>query len=175
MPSRGAQAPGVSALCDALMAGSRATSAREPGQVRKEAALSDPRCAMRGRPRRSRSQRTRSGNRLRRRVHGPLSSSTETPAPGARLHPPVPPVSASLYRRHRPRSFADVVGQEHVVRTLRNAIEQGRVHHAYLFVGSRGTGKTSMAKILDRKSTRLNSSHLVISYAVFCLKQKTKY
>ncbi len=60
----------------------------------------------------------------------------------------MPPVSASLYRRHRPRSFVDVVGQEHVVRTLRNAIEQDRVHHAYLFVGSRGTGKTSMAKIL---------------------------
>ena len=54
----------------------------------------------------------------------------------------------SLYRRHRPRTFADVVGQEHVVRTLQNAIEQGQVHHAYLFVGSRGTGKTSMAKIL---------------------------
>ncbi|HEV8153390.1 MAG TPA: DNA polymerase III subunit gamma/tau [Solirubrobacteraceae bacterium] len=54
----------------------------------------------------------------------------------------------SLYRRHRPRTFADVVGQEHVVRTLRNAVEQGKVHHAYLFVGSRGTGKTSMAKIL---------------------------
>src|SRR6187397_680793 len=56
----------------------------------------------------------------------------------------------SLYRRHRPRTFADVVGQEHVVRTLRNAVEQGKVHHAYLFVGSRGTGKTSMAKILAR-------------------------
>src|ERR671921_1945846 len=55
---------------------------------------------------------------------------------------------ASLYRRHRPRTFADVVGQEHVVRTLRNAVEQDKVHHAYLFVGSRGTGKTSMAKIL---------------------------
>ncbi|HYF24505.1 MAG TPA: DNA polymerase III subunit gamma/tau, partial [Baekduia sp.] len=54
----------------------------------------------------------------------------------------------SLYRRHRPRSFADVVGQEHIVRTLRNAVAQGAVHHAYLFVGSRGTGKTSMAKIL---------------------------
>ncbi len=54
----------------------------------------------------------------------------------------------SLYRRHRPRTFANVVGQEHVVRTLRNAVEQGQVHHAYLFVGSRGTGKTSMAKIL---------------------------
>ena len=58
--------------------------------------------------------------------------------------------SASLYRRHRPQSFGEVVGQEHVVRTLSNAVEQGRVHHAYLFVGSRGTGKTSMAKILAR-------------------------
>jgi len=58
------------------------------------------------------------------------------------------PASVSLYRRHRPRSFDEVVGQEHVVRTLRNALEQDRVHHAYLFVGSRGTGKTSMAKIL---------------------------
>src|SRR6185295_7150035 len=54
----------------------------------------------------------------------------------------------SLYRRHRPRTFEEVVGQEHIVRTLRNAIELGKVHHAYLFVGSRGTGKTSMAKLL---------------------------
>jgi len=58
--------------------------------------------------------------------------------------------STSLYRRHRPGSFEEVVGQTHVVRTLRNAVEQGKVHHAYLFVGSRGTGKTSMAKILAR-------------------------
>jgi DNA polymerase III subunit gamma/tau len=58
--------------------------------------------------------------------------------------------SNSLYRRHRPGSFDEVVGQAHVVRTLRNAVEQGKVHHAYLFVGSRGTGKTSMAKILAR-------------------------
>src|SRR5215208_5389511 len=54
----------------------------------------------------------------------------------------------SLYRRHRPRTFDQVVGQEHIVRTLRNAIELEKVHHAYLFVGSRGTGKTSMAKLL---------------------------
>jgi DNA polymerase-3 subunit gamma/tau len=54
----------------------------------------------------------------------------------------------SLYRRHRPRSFDEVVGQEAVVRTLRNAVDRGKVHHAYLFVGSRGTGKTSTAKIL---------------------------
>jgi DNA polymerase-3 subunit gamma/tau len=58
--------------------------------------------------------------------------------------------STSLYRRHRPGSFDEVVGQQHVVRTLRNAVEQGKVNHAYLFVGSRGTGKTSMAKILAR-------------------------
>ena len=54
----------------------------------------------------------------------------------------------SLYRRHRPGSFDQVVGQRHVVRTLSNAIERDQIHHAYLFVGSRGTGKTSMAKIL---------------------------
>src|SRR4051795_9370938 len=64
--------------------------------------------------------------------------------------------SASLYRRHRPQSFAEVVGQEHIVRTLSNAVQKGRVHHAYLFVGSRGTGKTSMAKILARS---LNCVH----------------
>jgi DNA polymerase III subunit gamma/tau len=62
----------------------------------------------------------------------------------------------SLYRRHRPRTFAEVVGQEPVVRTLCNAVERGKVHHAYLFVGSRGTGKTSMAKIL---AACLNCEH----------------
>jgi DNA polymerase-3 subunit gamma/tau len=69
-----------------------------------------------------------------------------------RLKPRVPDSDEqqqqSLYRRNRPRTFAEVVGQEPVVRTLRSAVERGRVHHAYLFVGSRGTGKTSMAKIL---------------------------
>ncbi len=69
---------------------------------------------------------------------------------------PTEPAGRSLYRRHRPRTFADVVGQEAVVRTLRNAVVQGRVHHAYLFVGSRGTGKTSMAKIL---AACLNCEH----------------
>ena len=63
---------------------------------------------------------------------------------------PMSAESTSLYRRHRPGSFDEVVGQQHVVRTLRNAVEQDKVHHAYLFVGSRGTGKTSMAKILAR-------------------------
>ena len=68
--------------------------------------------------------------------------------PSTRLDSQLVSTGPSLYRRHRPRTFADVVGQEHVVRTLSNAVEQGKVHHAYLFVGSRGTGKTSMAKIL---------------------------
>src|SRR5690348_9956018 len=67
---------------------------------------------------------------------------------------------ASLYRRHRPRTFADVVGQEHVVRTLSNAVREGRVHHAYLFVGSRGTGKTSMAKILAASLNCVNGPTL---------------
>src|SRR5213080_1299138 len=56
----------------------------------------------------------------------------------------------SLYRRHRPQTFDEVVGQTAIVRTMRNAVEHGKVHHAYLFVGSRGTGKTSIAKILAR-------------------------
>jgi DNA polymerase-3 subunit gamma/tau len=56
----------------------------------------------------------------------------------------------SLYRTYRPRTFADLVGQEAVVRTLTTAIETGRLAHAYLFSGPRGSGKTSAAKILAR-------------------------
>src|ERR671917_1164067 len=54
----------------------------------------------------------------------------------------------SLYRKWRPRTFDTIVGQEPVVSTLRRAIETGRVAHAYLFSGPRGTGKTSTAKVL---------------------------
>jgi DNA polymerase-3 subunit gamma/tau len=54
----------------------------------------------------------------------------------------------SLYRRFRPQRFADVRGQDHVTRALRNAVREGRVNHAYLFSGPRGTGKTSTARIL---------------------------
>ena len=53
-----------------------------------------------------------------------------------------------LARKYRPRSFADVVGQEHVVRALANALDNQRLHHAYLFTGTRGVGKTTLARIL---------------------------
>ena len=57
---------------------------------------------------------------------------------------------AALYRKYRPQSFEEVVGQEAVVRTLKNAIASGQVRQAYLFAGPRGTGKTSMARILAK-------------------------
>ena len=57
---------------------------------------------------------------------------------------------AALYRKYRPQTFAEVVGQEAVVRTLTNAIEQDKVRQAYLFAGPRGTGKTSLARILAK-------------------------
>ena len=57
-------------------------------------------------------------------------------------------MSVSLYRKYRPARFEDIIGQEHVARTLVNAIKHDRVSHAYLFTGPRGTGKTSTAKIL---------------------------
>jgi len=55
-----------------------------------------------------------------------------------------------IARKWRPQTFDDLVGQDHVVRTLRNAITRNRIAHAYLFVGPRGTGKTSMARIFAK-------------------------
>mgnify|MGYP000669397715 FL=1 len=62
----------------------------------------------------------------------------------------------ALYRKFRPKKFEDIVGQEHITRTLRNQIISNRVGHAYLFNGTRGTGKTSAAKILARAVNCLN-------------------
>ncbi|HMF84181.1 MAG TPA: DNA polymerase III subunit gamma/tau [Acidimicrobiia bacterium] len=62
----------------------------------------------------------------------------------------------SLYRKHRPQTFGGLVGQEHVTAALRNAVREGRVGHAYLFSGPRGTGKTTTARILARALNCLN-------------------
>ena len=59
-------------------------------------------------------------------------------------------MSLALYRKYRPSIFADVIGQEHVTEPLSNALESGRIHHAYLFSGPRGCGKTSSARIMAR-------------------------
>jgi len=59
-------------------------------------------------------------------------------------------MSLALYRKYRPSIFADVIGQEHVTTPLSNALESGRIHHAYLFSGPRGCGKTSSARIMAR-------------------------
>ena len=59
-------------------------------------------------------------------------------------------MAEALYRKYRPQVFEDVVGQEHIERTLKNAIDQGKVSHAYLFCGPRGTGKTTTARLLAK-------------------------
>ena len=68
----------------------------------------------------------------------------------ARPGVPSPPAPLALYRKYRPATFAEVRGQEHVTEPLRQALRNGRVHHAYLFSGPRGCGKTSSARILAR-------------------------
>jgi len=74
-----------------------------------------------------------------------------TPAPALATLRPVPePAFQVIARRWRPRAFGEIVGQQHIVRTLGNAIRGGRIAHAYLFVGPRGTGKTTTARILAK-------------------------
>ena len=62
----------------------------------------------------------------------------------------------ALYRKFRPKTFGEMVGQEHITRTLKNQIKANRIGHAYLFNGGRGTGKTSAAKIMARAINCLN-------------------
>jgi DNA polymerase III subunit gamma/tau len=90
---------------------------------------------------------------------GEAKSQPPSPAPAAAPAPapPPPPLKASesaaytvVARRYRPQKFEDVVGQDHVVESLRNAIRMNRVTHAYLFSGTRGVGKTSVARIFAK-------------------------
>ncbi len=62
----------------------------------------------------------------------------------------------ALYRKFRPQTFSEIVGQDHVTQTLKNQIKSGRIGHAYLLTGGRGTGKTSTAKIFARAINCLN-------------------
>src|ERR1019366_2937999 len=144
--------PGVTSLVSPVLgatAGSCATSSCESSQGRKAAALSGsgrvPQpiwpshrapggSVLAGRPARSSGG---GGSR------GPVGSSDVADAPDD-----VP--YQSLYRRFRPSTFGEVRGQDHVVLALRNAVRDGRVAHAYLFSGPRGTGKTSTARILAK-------------------------
>ena len=68
----------------------------------------------------------------------------------------------ALARKWRPRNFNEVVGQEHVVKALTHALEFERIHHAYLFTGTRGVGKTTLARILAKamKMTGMNLKEL---------------
>ena len=65
----------------------------------------------------------------------------------------------ALYRKWRPKTFDDVIGQNHITTTLKNEIKSGRISHAYLFIGSRGTGKTTCAKILAKAVNCQNSKN----------------
>src|SRR5207237_4168660 len=71
--------------------------------------------------------------------------------PAAAASPPPPPAEYTVVaRRYRPQQFAELIGQEHVAQALVNALQSGRVAHAYLFTGARGVGKTSAARILAK-------------------------
>ena len=63
----------------------------------------------------------------------------------------------ALYRKYRPKTFQEVIGQDHITKTLINQIKQDKISHAYLFTGSRGTGKTSTAKIFAKAINCINS------------------
>jgi DNA polymerase-3 subunit gamma/tau len=81
---------------------------------------------------------------------GDAPSPGATPGPADAPRPAVPAAPLALYRRYRPATFAEVKGQEQVTEPLQQALRSGRVHHAYLFSGPRGCGKTSCARILAR-------------------------
>src|SRR5689334_10161722 len=75
----------------------------------------------------------------------PAATANPTPPPA-----PEAPTYTVVARRYRPQQFAELIGQEHVAQALVNALQSGRVAHAYLFTGARGVGKTSAARILAK-------------------------
>jgi DNA polymerase-3 subunit gamma/tau len=79
-----------------------------------------------------------------------MAGDVPSPAPAESARRGDPAAPAALYRRYRPATFAELKGQDHVTEPLRQALRSGRVHHAYLFSGPRGCGKTSSARILAR-------------------------
>ncbi len=79
-----------------------------------------------------------------------MAGDVPSPAPADPARRDVPTAPMALYRRYRPATFAELKGQDHVTEPLRQALRSGRVHHAYLFSGPRGCGKTSSARILAR-------------------------
>ena len=81
----------------------------------------------------------------------------------------------ALYRKFRPQTFEDVKGQEHIVTTLQNQIEKERMSHAYLFCGTRGTGKTTIAKIFAKAVNCENlqdgnpcNLQIIFNFQIFC-------
>ncbi len=74
----------------------------------------------------------------------------------------------ALYRTYRPNSFESVIGQQHIVKTLQNAIAQGKISHAYLFCGPRGTGKTTVAKLVAKSVNCLNPEEAPCNHCEFC-------
>src|SRR5919109_1447087 len=95
-----------------------------------------------------------------------LGPSKSQPLPGS--YPRQVPERSALYRRYRPQTFAAIVGQEHVTRTLRNAIASGQVSHAYLLSGSRGIGKTTIAR-------RIPYAGMVKQLAAICEQEELKF
>ncbi len=79
-----------------------------------------------------------------------MAGDVPSPAPAEPARRGAPTAPTALYRRYRPATFAELKGQDHVTEPLRQALRSGRVHHAYLFSGPRGCGKTSSARILAR-------------------------
>src|SRR5512144_3087341 len=127
---------------DRSAAGRPALQRRESGQVRKEAATATH-CKCRGNgspPLPGPSRRTSRA----------VALAIERPTPAPRAEPRGPMTYQVLARKWRPKTFAELAGQAHVVQALTGALERGRLHHAYLLTGTRGVGKTTIARILAK-------------------------